>query len=323
MVISKKEKFKETKLRKSDIIKRDIQRNKSLYLIFIPIIAYYIIFSYVPMSGVLVAFQDFKMKLGNSYFENILSSDFVGFKHFKDFFSSFYFGRVMFNTVKISILSVVIGFPFPIIFALLLNEVRNDKVKRIVQTVTYMPHFISIIVICGLIKSFVSDTGFISVMLSAITGNAPENLLNKKEYFVPIYIISEIWQTFGWNSIVYIAALAGVDAQLYEAAMIDGAGRFKQVIHVTLPSIVPTIVIMLILRMGGLLGVGLDKVLLLYNSLTKPVADVISTYVYERGLIERDFSFSTAVGMFQSVVNIFFVVVTNTISRKVSETSLW
>lgn len=229
----------------------------------------------------------------------------------------------MVNTFKIGGLSIVFGFPAPIILALLMNEVRAPWFKRSVQTLTYLPHFISLVVVCGIIRMFTSDTGIISHIIAFMTNSEPVNMLLYPEMFVPIYIISGIWQGAGWGSIVYLSALSAVSDDLYEAAIIDGAGKWKQTIHVTIPSILPTISIMLILRLGSVINVGYEKIILLYNDLTKPVADVISSYVYQKGLLDRDYGFSTAVGLFNSVVNIVFLITANTISKKISENSLW
>ncbi len=297
-------------------VKIDWRRNKSIYLLLIPIIAFYIIFRYFPMGGATIAFQDYIPAKG------IVESQWVGFQHFADFFTSRKFGEVLKNTLVISISSIVFCFPAPILLALLMNELRNKIFTRTVQTVTYLPHFISLVVICGLIKEFTANTGFINSIV-AFFGGTPSTMLNNPKLFVPIYVISEIWQTAGWGSIIYLAALTGVDQQLYEAAMVDGAGRWKQTLHVTLPCIMPTVVIMLILKIGNVLNVGYEKIILLYNPLTYQSADVISTYVYREGLINQDYSYSTAVGLFNSVVNFALLISANYISKKYTDTSLF
>ena len=218
--------------------------------------------------------------------------------------------------------SILFGFPAPIIFALLLNEVRAQKFKRVVQTVTYMPHFISLVVICSLIRMFTAENGLIVTILS-VFGFEPVSLLSKSQYFVPVYVLSSIWQGFGWDSIIYLSALTAIDPGLYEAATIDGANRWKQTLHVTIPGILPTIIIMLILAMGRIMNVSFQKILLMMNGGNQSVADVISTYVYRRGIQDADFSYATGVNLFQSLVSLLFVIGTNTISRKFSETSLW
>lgn len=306
-----------------NVLCSDFRKNGLLYVMMLPVLAFYIIFCYIPMAGIVISFEDFSMQANNTFLQNVLQSDWVGFKHFIDFFTSRYFVTILWNTVRISLVSILFGFPMPIVLALLMNEVRSQTFKRTVQTITYLPHFISLVVVCGMLRRFLSNTGFISMAVAQLTGTEPENLLNNAKLFLPIYVTSDIWQSIGWNSIIYMAALAGVDQELYEAASIDGAGRWKQTLHVTLPGIMPTIIIMLILRLGSALSVGYEKIILLYNPLTKPVAEVISSYVYQKGLIERNYSFSAAVGLFNSVVNFIFLVTTNYISRRCSETSLW
>ncbi len=300
----------------SQRIAREWQKNYMLYLMFLPIFIYFLLFAYKPMYGVLMSFQDYKPSLG------FLHSKWVGFKHFKAFFGGYYFDRLMWNTVYISLCSLVFEFPAPIILALLINEVQRKWFKKAVQTISYLPHFISLVVVCGMIKRFTLDTGVINDLI-ALLGGARKTLLNDPNCFVPVYIISDIWQEVGWGSIIYLAALSGVDTELYDAARIDGASRWKQTLHVTLPGIAPTIIIMLILRMGGILGVGYEKTILLYNPLTMKRADVISSYVYREGLQNQNWSYSTAVGLFNSVINLAFLLITNAISKKVSDTALW
>lgn len=297
-------------------LKDDFQRNRALYLMALPVLAFYIIFHYVPMYGAIIAFKDFSPMKG------ILGSEWIGIQHFKDFFGSIYFSRILFNTLNISISTLIFGFPTPIILALLINELRSKVFSRTVQTVTYMPHFVSLVVICGLIKEFTLDTGVVNQVLS-VFGWKPVSMLNKPELFVPIYVISNIWQEVGWGSIIYLAALTGIDPQLYEAAKIDGAGRFKQLIHITIPGILPTIVILLILRMGRLLNVGFEKIILLYNPAIYETADVISSFVYRKGLLEFNWSYSAAVGLFNSVINFFMLWSSNWLSRRLKGESLW
>lgn len=297
--------------------KKDWRINKKMYFLFIPVIVYYLVFCYAPMYGAIIAFKDF------SPIKGILGSDWVGFAHFKSFFTSPDFGKLMFNTLNISLNNLLWGFPAPIILALLLNEVRSTAFKKTIQTVSYMPHFISIVVACGMIKMFVADNGIITRMLAALGLVERESLLGVKQYFVPIYVVSAIWQEIGWGSIIYLAALAGIGQDLYEAAWIDGAGRFRQMLHVTLPGLAPTIVVMLILRMGTVMTTGFEKIILLYNPLTYDTADVISSYVYRRGLVESNFSYSTAVGLFNAVINFILIIAANRISRAVNGSSLW
>lgn len=297
-------------------LQRDLSKNWDAYLLLVPAILFYLLFCYKPMYGVIIAFKNFSPGKG------IVASEWVGLKHFLSFFKSYYFGRLLRNTLTISLSSLIFGFPMPIIFALLLNEVHNSKFKRTIQTVTYMPHFISLVVMCSLIRLFVADTGII-VQMMAKFGFEPVALLSKKEYFVPIYVLSGIWQGFGWDSIIYLSALTAIDPGLYEAATIDGANRWKQTIHVTLPGIMGTVIILLILRMGSIMSVGYEKIILLYNESIYETSDVISTFVYRMGLGKAQYSYSTAVGLFNSVINFIIVYTFNKISRKVSEVSLW
>ena len=297
-------------------LQRDLSKNWDAYLLLVPAILFYVLFCYKPMYGVIIAFKNFSPGKG------IVASEWVGLKHFLSFFKSYYFGRLLRNTLTISLSSLIFGFPMPIIFALLLNEVRNSKFKRTIQTVTYMPHFISLVVMCSLIRLFVADTGII-VQLMAKFGFEPVALLSKKEYFVPIYVLSGIWQGFGWDSIIYLSALTAIDPGLYEAATIDGANRWKQTLHVTLPGIMGTVIILLILRMGSIMSIGYEKIILLYNESIYETSDVISTFVYRMGLGKAQYSYSTAVGLFNSVINFIIVYTFNKISRKVSEVSLW
>jgi putative aldouronate transport system permease protein len=268
------------------------------------------------MYGLIIAFKEYRPALG------FANSPWVGLKHFKNFFGDVYFWRLIRNTFSISGLDILFGFPAPILLALLLNEIKSMWFKRTVQTITYMPYFISLVVACSLVKIYCQSNGIFS-QISMTFGGEPQNFLMRSSYFYPIYIISGIWQHIGWNSIIYLAALSGIDQEQYEAAKIDGAGRFKQMFHITLPGLLPTITILFILRMGGILNVGYEKILLLYSEAIYEVADVISTYVYRKGILNASYSYSTAVGLFNSVVNIFFLVLANTISKKTTESSLY
>lgn len=290
----------------------DIRFNPSAYALVAVVLAYYILFHYLPMYGVVIAFKNFSPGKG------ILGSDWVGLEHFRLFFSSDYAWRVIRNTLQISFASLLFGFPVPILLALLINEVRHVGFKKLVQTFSYLPHFISTVVICGMLVDFCSRNGLFGQMFG-IHGN----LLELPQYFKTIFVGSGIWQTAGWNTIIYLAALTGIDMGLYEAAKIDGAGRFRQTLAVTLPGIMPTIVTLLILQVGRVMNVGFEKIILLYNPLTYETADVISSFVYRKGLIEFNYGYSTAVGLFNSVINFAMVVLANTISRKVNDTSLW
>ena len=298
-------------------IKKDWTKYHTVYLMVVPVLVFYIVFCYVPMYGALIAFQDYSPAAG------MMGSEWVGLKHFITFFNDPNFGRLIRNTLSISILSLIFGFPAPMIFALLINEIRQNKFKRVVQTISYIPHFISLVVICGLIKDFVARDGFITILISNLTGMEPTNLLNNPSYYYPIYILSSIWQGMGWDAIIYIAALSAVDVSLYEAATIDGAGKWKQVLHVTIPTILPTIIIMFIMRVGNLLNVGYEKTLLLYNPLTYERADIISSSVYRMAFETQQWSYSTAVGLFNSAVNFILVIIVNKICDRVSGTALW
>ncbi|MFC4778776.1 ABC transporter permease [Paenibacillus sp. GCM10023252] len=295
---------------------RDFILNKYLYVMMIPVIAYYVIFHYAPMYGAIIAFKDYTPMKG------ITGSDWVGLQHFRDFFGSYYFWRILKNTFIISLYSLLFEFPAPILLALLINEVRNQLFKRVVQTITYMPYFISLVVICGLIKDFTNADGMLNSLLTAF-GYDGKAMLEKPELFRTIYVSSEIWQRIGWESIIYIAALMSIDQEQYEAARMDGASRFKQMLHITLPGILPVITIMFILRMGSMLNVGFEKIILLYNPVIYNTADVISSFVYRKGLLEFGWSYSAAVGLFNSLFNLTLLITANYISRKVNDNSLW
>lgn len=297
-------------------LKRDLRKNWSLYILIIPVLVFYILFCYKPMYGAIIAFKNYKPNLG------IMGSELVGLKHFRDFLGNPYFGRILKNTLIISFGTLLFSFPAPIILALMLNELRGKWFPRVVQTCSYLPHFISLVVICSLIKEFTASNGVINDFL-VLFGIPRETMLNNPKLFVPIYIISDIWAGIGWGSIIYMAALTGVDQSLYEAAEMDGAGRWRQTLTVTLPCIAPTIITMLILRIGSLMNVGYEKIILLYNPATYKTADVISSFVYRKGLIERGYSYSTAVGLFNSVINCVLLFLSNQFSKKINGTSLW
>jgi putative aldouronate transport system permease protein len=301
-------------------LKKDLMRNKSLYIMLIPVVAYYFIFHYIPMYGLQIAFKDFTPAKG------IWGSPWVGLEKFKEFFvyDSFYVWRIIRNTILINVYDLIFGFPAPIIFALLLNEIKNSIYKRALQTVSYMPHFISTVVIVGMIMDFFSRDGLINQILKFLgILSEPISFMTEPGWFRPLYVGSGIWQNLGWGSIVYLAAISNIDPQLYEAALIDGAGRFRQALYVTIPGILPTIVIMFLLRVGHMMNVGFEKVFLMYNPLTYETADVISTYVYRKGLLEMDYSYGAAVGLFNSVINFLLVIFSNKIAKKLTETSLW
>lgn len=298
------------------LLKR-MAKYKHIYVILIPTLLFYLIFCYVPMAGNIMAFQKYSITKG------IFGSEFVGLKNFKSFLTAYNFWQVLKNTLLINIYDLIFGFPAPIILALLLNEIKNTTFKKTVQTITYMPHFISTVVIASMVLSFVSSEGLIN-QIREIFGLESISFMIMPQYFRTIYVSSNIWQTIGWGSIIYIAALAGVDQELYEAAVIDGAGRWKQMLHVTLPGITPTIVILLVMRIGQLLSVGYEKIILLYNPTVYETADVISTYVYRRALLEGgNYGYSAAVGMFNSIINFVLLITANRISKRISGGGLW
>lgn len=297
--------------------RRELIMNKYLYIMAIPIVAYFFIFHYMPLYGAIIAFKDYDIGKG------IWGSEWVGFKHFITFFKSMYFGRLIKNTLILNLYMLIFEFPAPIILALLLNELRSPKYKRVVQTVSYLPHFISMVVICGMIVDFCGREGIVTNLFVAL-GMEPQNLLVNPDYFRSIYVVSGIWQSVGWGSILYLSALAGIDAELYEAASIDGAGRFKKMLHITLPNLVPIIMVLFIMRVGQAFTVGFEKIILLYNQNTMEVADVISSYVYRRGILEgTEYSYTTAVGLFNSVLNFILLISANYASKKLTKNSLW
>ncbi|MBR3503510.1 MAG: sugar ABC transporter permease [Clostridia bacterium] len=296
---------------------KDIKRFGGAYIMVIPVVVFYILFHYKPLLGAVIAFKNYQPRKG------IWGSSWVGFKHFESFFNSYYFGRLIRNTLTISLSGLIFTFPCAIIFALLINEVKSRAFKRTVQTISYMPHFISLVVVCSMITLFVSSDGFIVQIMQFFGSGVNQSLLNMNSAFVPIYVLSDIWQQTGWNCIIYLAALAAIDTELYEAARIDGANRWQQTIHVTLPGIAQTVTLLLILRVGSLMSVGHEKIILLYNDYTMETADVISSYVYRRGLIKGDYSFSAAVGLFNSAINFALVILANRISNKVNGYGIW
>ena len=296
--------------------KRDMKRNWKLYLMVIPVLLFYALFCYKPMYGALIAFKNFSPRLG------FWESEWVGFQNFMSFFSSPDFLKLLKNTLTISLTTLVCSFPAPIILALFLNEVSNKSIKKFVQTSTYLPHFISVVVVCGMVKMFVAPQGVVGNIVGFFTGT-DVNLLMEPKLFVPIYVVSEIWQKMGWDSIIYLAALSAIDVQQYEAADLDGAGRFHKLFYITLPSIQTTVITMLILAVGRVMNLGYEKIMLLYNPAIYDVSDVISTYVYRLGFETQNWGVSTAVGLFNSVCNLVLILVTNSISKKYKDVSLW
>lgn len=299
----------------------DLKRDWQLYLFILIPVTYIIIFAYVPMGGLQIAFKDFAARKG------IFGSPWVGFKHFNKFFHSAYFGRTVGNTLLLSAYSLACGWPLPILVALMLNCYKSQKVKNVTQTLITLPHFISVVVLVGMLfQLFSARSGIYGAVIYKLTGSRPADPFATPTNFRHFYLWSGVWQDFGWGSIIYLAALAGVDPSLHEAATVDGASRFKRVLNVDLPAILPTIVIMLILRFGSIMSIGFEKVFLLQNDLNLSCSEVISTYVYKVGLSgggKTDFSYATAIGFFNSVVNLVLIVVVNFIAGKVGNTSLW
>ncbi len=305
-------------------IGNELKNNYILYLLAIPVIVYFVIFCYLPMFGLVISFKNYVPAKG------IFGSDWAdmgGFAHFYNFFTSELFAPVLKNTLLINFYSLIFEFPAPIIFALMLNEIKNLKYKKLVQTVTYLPHFISLVVICGMVSNFFRSDGILTSLVTFLGGDR-KNYMIEPGWFRSIFVGSGIWQGLGWNSIIYVSALSSIDQELYEAAVIDGAGKWKQTLHVTLPGISSTIIILLIMKIGNLLTVGYEKILLLQTPQTADIARVISSYVYEISLgatipVPNALSISSAVGIFSSIVNIILLIVANTISKKFSETSLF
>ena len=297
-------------------LRKTLAKDKYLYIIFFIPFLYFVIFKYLPIYGVIIAFKNFKVAKG------IWGSPWVGLQYFGEFLSDPYGWKLIRNTILLNVYSILFGFPAPIILALLLNELRNAKYKRFVQTVSYLPHFISVVVVCGMVVNFLAYDGLVNRIVQ-LFGIEPFPWMMKPELFRTVYVASGIWQNSGWGSIIYLAALSGIDPQLYEAAIIDGASRWKQMIHVTLPGIAPTVTIMFLLTLGRIMVVGFEKILLLYTGATYETADVLQTYVYRRGIEGADFSFAAAVGFFQAIVGLLFVASANALSKRVSETSLW
>lgn len=297
---------------------RLLKKNWVLYLFLLPAVLYLILFKYVPMYGIQIAFKDYSLAKG--YWD----SPWVGLKWFVKFFNTPRVWMLLKNTIFISLYSAIAGFPLPIIFAFILNNVKNLKWKKFAQTITYMPHFISTVVLVGMISIFFSpNSGIINTILKFFGGPGDIYFMGSNDYFIHLYVWTGIWQGIGWGSIIYMAALSSVDQSLHEAAMIDGANKIQRVLHIDLPSITPTISIMLIMRLGSILGVGYEKIYLMQNSLNIGASEVISTYVYKLGLLQQQFSYSTAIGLANNVVNLILLVAANKIVGKLSGSSLW
>ena len=284
---------------------------------FLPVLVFFLVFHYAPMYGVQIAFKKFSAVRG------IVGSPWRGLYYFQQFFDSYLFGELIGNTLGLSLYSLAVGFPTPILLALMMNELRSERVKRVVQTITYAPHFISMVVMCSMIILFLSPSSGVLNRIIEILGGQSVYFMGKPEYFKTIYVLSGVWQNTGWSSIIYMAALSGIDPQLHEAATIDGASRLQRVWHINLPGILPTAVILLIMNCGSLMSIGFEKAFLLMNDLNRAAAEIISTFVYQRGLIDRNYSSAAAIGLFNSAINLVLLLGVNTIARRISDTSLW
>lgn len=297
-------------------LRQDMRQNYQVYLMWLPVLAFYLVFKYAPMGGLAIAFQNYKPLKG------IMGSKWVGLEHFVDFLTGPYAWRTIRNTLVINFYQLIFGFPIPIIFAILVNEIKNRPYQRVVQTISYMPHFISMVVLCGMISDFSASMGLFNTIGQAF--GAPRiSFLSEDEYYRFIYVGSGIWKQMGWSSILYLSTLSGVDHALHEAAAIDGAGRFRRVIHVTMPALIPIIAVQLIMRIGHIMGEGHQKTILLYNDSVMEVADIVSSYVYRRGFKQNDYSFGAAVDLFNSIVNIIVLCSANYFSKHVVKESLW
>ena len=304
-----------TKMGRKKFLK-NVKQSRWLYLMFALPFLYFIVFKYGAMAWLVIAFEDFNA------FKGVFNSKWVGLKWFQAFIKDPYFWNIVKNTIVLNLWNIIICFPAPILLALMINEVKNKAFKKFTQTVSYLPYFLSTVVVCGFITNIVATDGLINQVLKALGMNTVTFLM-EPGWFRPIYVMSELWQGCGWGSIIYLAALAGVDQQLYEAASIDGASKFQQLIHISLPGIASVISIQFLLTIGRILSIGYEKIILLYNGATYETADVISTYVYRRGLIEANYSYGAAVSIFQSVIALFLVVMANRAARKIGPTSLW
>ncbi|MWV42674.1 ABC transporter permease subunit [Paenibacillus sp. HJL G12] len=296
---------------------RQMAKRYDLYLMLLVPIVWYLIFHYGPLYGLQIAFKNFNPAKG------IVGSSWVGFDHFERFFDSYYFGRLLWNTLSINLFSLLIAFPIPIILSLISNEIGSKKFSKSLQNITFIPHFISVVVIVGILNVFLSPTtGPINTLIEAF-GGTPIRFLEEAGWFKTIFIGSNIWQNMGWQSIIYIAALSGINPQLYEAAKMDGASRLRRIWHISVPGIVPVIVIMLILDIGHFMDIGFEKILLMQNNLNLESSDVISTFVYTTGILKGEYSYTAAIGLFNSVINLILLLLVNRFARKTSETSLW
>lgn len=296
---------------------KQLKSNYQLYLFLLPAVLYLLVFQYAPLYGVQIAFRDYTPKLG------IFGSPWVGLKHFQTFFNSFYFKELLVNTLALSGLTLVIGFPIPIVLALLLNQLPGKRYRKVIQTVTYAPYFISTVVICGMLYVFLSPSSGLVNHIIEFFGGKPINFMGEAKYFRGIYVSSEIWQMTGWNTIIYLAALAGVSPELHEAAVVDGAGKLQRIWHIDIPGILPQVMILLILNVGNIMSIGFEKAFLLQNDVNAAASEIISTYVYKMGIEQAQHSFASAVGLFNSAINICLLLIINEVSKRATENSLW
>jgi ABC-type polysaccharide transport system, permease component len=293
-----------------------MKRSRYLYLLIALPLVYFFLFKYLPIYGVVIAFKDFDV------FKGILGSDWVGLRYFKEAFLDPDFWPTFWNSISLSLLTILFSFPAPILLAISINELRGSRYKRFIESVSCFPHFISMVAVVSILLSFVERDGIVNHAIQAL-GEKPISFMLEPRWFRPLYIITDIWKEIGWNSIIYLAAISTIDVEMYEACDIDGAGRIRRILSVTLPAIMPTVVIMLILRIGSIMTLSFEKVLLMQNPVIYSTADIIDTYVYRRGLVGSQFSYATAIGLFQSIIGLVFILATNAIARKTSETSLW
>ena len=301
-------------------LKQLVYRDRYLLIMMVPVVIYYLVFCYFPMTGIVMAFNQYRIGSG---LMGIFTSEWVGFKWFNQFFSSVYLWRLVRNTFLLSFYSLIFGFPIPILFAIAVTQVTNKKLQKSIQVCTYLPYFISTVVVCGMINNFLSPSGGIINQLLNKIGIESINFMNLPEWFRPIYVISGSWQSFGFNSIIFVAAIMGISPDLYEAMKVDGANRRQIIWHLILPSIKPTIILLLIMTLGSMMSVGFEKVYLLYNTAVYETADVIQTYVYRQGIQSNNYSYAAAVGLFNSVINFAIVFIANRFSRKLSDTAIW
>jgi putative aldouronate transport system permease protein len=301
----------------------NVWRYRQLMLMLLPTLAYFIVFRYGPITGIVIAFQDFIPRVGRGFFQSILESEWVGFDNFTRFIHSMNGVQIVINTILISLYKIIFGFPAPIILAILLNEIRNDKFKKVTQTICYLPHFISWVILAGIIRIMISpDYGILIPVFKALNMDVI-NFLGEPALFRSLLVTTDIYQSIGWGSIIYLAAISGIDHELYEAAAIDGAGKMKKLLYITLPSISSTIVVMFILRIGKILSAGFDQVFNLYNPAVYQVADIIDTYIYRVGLVQAQFSYTAAIGFFQALIGFSLVLTTNFIAKRTGQEGIW